>query len=199
MERARAFWKYHLGWMCCNTGHNINLVAFHPGRPYGPYQITILRHQVHTMVIMIINSIIKIVTIFINILNILISSMMMMMMKSGGFSYGGFSYILCSYILRSYFGCTPRSASSTPARSSSSRPTRSSSPSWGVRPSSVAAASDWACQRARGGRCPSSIGGGQHHDHCHCDDDDDNDDDDDEQIFMIQNKQACIKQSQKTN
>ena len=82
--------------MCCNTGHNINLVASHPGRPYGPYQITILRHQVHTMVIMVIN-----------ILNILISSMMMMMMKSGGFSYGGFSYILCSYILRSYFGCTP--------------------------------------------------------------------------------------------
>ena len=105
----QAFWKYHLGWMCCNTGHNINLVAFHPGRPYGPYQITILRHQVHTMVIMIINNIIKIVTIFINILNILISSMMMMMMKSGGFSYGGFSYILCSYILRSYFGCTPTS------------------------------------------------------------------------------------------
>ena len=104
--------------MCCNTGHNINLVAFHPGRPYGSYQITILRHQVHTMVIMIINSIIKIVTIFINILNILISSMMMMMMKSGGFSYGGFSYILCSYILRSYFGCTPSSLSSSSSASS---------------------------------------------------------------------------------
>ena len=47
----------------------------------------------------------KIITIFINVLNIIIiSNMMMMMMISGVFSYGGFSY---SYILRSYFGCMP--------------------------------------------------------------------------------------------
>ena len=50
---------------------------------------------------------IMIITIFINVLNIIIISnmmMMMMMMISGVFSYGGFSY---SYILRSYFGCMP--------------------------------------------------------------------------------------------
>ena len=46
-----------------------------------------------------------------------------------------------------------------------------------MRPGSVAAASEWACKRARGGRCPNSIGGGQQHDH-HYDDDDDDDDGD---------------------
>ena len=97
------FWKCQLGWMCCNTGHNLNLVAPPPGRPH---QITILRHQGHSRVFMIINSIVKITIISSNSSTfiIIIISKLAMMMISGGFSYGGFSY---SYILRSYFGCMP--------------------------------------------------------------------------------------------
>ena len=95
--------KMPAGWMCCNTGHNLNLVAPPPGRPY---QITIVRHQGHSRVFMTINSIIKIIIISSNSSTfiIIIISNLAMMMISGGFSYGGFSY---SYILRSYFGCMP--------------------------------------------------------------------------------------------
>ena len=102
--------------MCCNTGHNLNLVAPPPGRPH---QITILRHQGHSRVFMIINSIIKIIIISSNSSTfiIIIISNLAMMMISGGFSYGGFSY---SYILRSYFGCMPWSWSSRSSSSSSS-------------------------------------------------------------------------------
>ena len=100
-------------WMFCNTSHNLNLVAPPPGRPH---QITILRHQGHSRVFMIINSIIKIIIISSNSSTfiIIIISNLAMMMISGGFSYGGFSY---SYVLRSYFGCMPSSSSSSSSSS----------------------------------------------------------------------------------
>ena len=91
-----------LGWMCCTIWTiNISNCIFSILKIKLPY--TVHRHQGYTRVIIIIDSIIKIITIFINILSIIIIYKMMMTI-SRWFSYGGFSD---SYMLRSYFGCMP--------------------------------------------------------------------------------------------
>ena len=101
-EQAMQCVEDPLGWMCCTIWTiNISNCIFSILKIKLPY--TVHRHQGYTRVIIIIDSIIKIITIFINILSIIIIYKMMMTI-SRWFSYGGFSD---SYMLRSYFGCMP--------------------------------------------------------------------------------------------